>query len=82
MHDTDQIAEKRTSCNFSILYAVEIRIAQKGHFAARRNPEPGTIQKSHQMPHADHPVRLIDLTGSGKKDVLLNVSVIFCTTLP
>ena len=70
VHDSDQITEERTPGDSLIFNTKEFRVAQKRHSSAGGDSEPGMVEKTHQVPHADDPVRLVDFTGPCKEDIL------------
>ena len=70
VHDSDQIAEKSPPGDSLIFNTKEFRVAQKRHSSAGGDSEPGMVEKTHQVPHADNPVRLVNFAGPCKEDIL------------
>ena len=70
VHDSDQITEESPPSDSLIFNTKEFRVAQKRHFSAGGDSEPGMVEKTHQVPHADDPVCLVDFASPCEEDIL------------
>jgi hypothetical protein len=76
VHYSDQVTEKGSSDQLPLLNTVKVSIAQESQLSCGSHSQPVLIQQPHQVPHTDHPLRLVNLTGSSQKDILPTLDIL------